>query len=60
MGEEFTQLQKNHIGDPSCVKDAFIDMLLLSKCGYLLHRVSNVPEVALLYSDTIKYHYSIN
>lgn len=35
-------------------EEAFIEMLLLSKCGTLICRTSNLNNVSVLYSDTIK------
>ena len=37
----------------------FLDMIMLSKCKYLLHRTSNVSNAALVFSDTIVKNYNI-
>ena len=36
------------------IQDAFIEMLLLSECGGLIHRVSNFANMAKIYSNTIE------
>ena len=38
---------------------SFLDMMMLSKCKYLLHRTSNVANAALVFSDTIIKNYNI-
>jgi hypothetical protein len=36
------------------ITDSFLDMLCLSKCGYLIHRTSSAANIAILYSDSIE------
>ena len=38
----------------------FLDMMMLSKCKYLLHRTSNVANASLVFSDTIIKSYNIS
>ena len=40
--------------------EAFLETYLLSKCKYLLHRVSSVASTALVLSDSITKSYQIN
>jgi hypothetical protein len=42
------------------IYDTFLDMLCLSKCGYLIYRISNVANFALLYSDSIEKIYKLD
>jgi hypothetical protein len=42
------------------IYDSFLDMLCLSKSGYLIHRISNVANFALLYSDSIEKIYKLD
>jgi hypothetical protein len=42
------------------ITDSFLDMLCLSKCGYFIHRTSNVSNFAILYSDSIKNIYKLD
>jgi hypothetical protein len=39
--------------------DAYIDMLLLSRCSGLLYRVSNFVNASMIYSDNIKEFYKL-
>ena len=40
--------------------DSFIDMLCLSYCSYLVYRISNYANFAILYSDTLKQTYKMD
>jgi hypothetical protein len=46
-------LQLTHFKEESLWLEAFIEMLLLSKCGTLICRVSNLANASIIYSDTI-------
>ena len=46
--------QRNNMQKPEFWQQVFIEALLLSRCSSLLCRVSNVPNVAMLFSRTIK------
>jgi hypothetical protein len=52
--EATDKLQLDNFKNPKLWEEAFIEMLLLSKCGGLICRTSNVNNVSLIYSDTIK------
>lgn len=52
--EDTLILQKNHFKDERLWEEAFIEMLLLSKCGTLICRTSNVNNAAIIYSNTLK------
>jgi hypothetical protein len=52
VGNEGFQL--DHFNEESFWHDSFIDMFLLSKCGVLIHRVSNLSNAAKIYSNTLK------
>lgn len=41
------------------IHEAFLDMLTLSHCGYFIHRVSNVANFAILYSNIDQHIYQI-
>jgi len=40
--------------------DSFIDMLCLSYCSYLIYRISNYANFAILYSDSLKQTYKMD
>jgi hypothetical protein len=50
------KLMKN----PLYWRDVFLDVFLLSNCKYLLGRVSNIPNTAIILSDTIEKYYCLN
>jgi len=52
--EDTLILQANHFKDVRLWEEAFIEMLLLSKCGTLICRSSNVNNTAVIYSNTLK------
>ena len=43
----------NYLSDEQMMVDTFIDMLLLSKTGQLIHRVSNFANMVKMYSYTL-------
>lgn len=49
-----TLLQINNFKNPQLWIDAFIEMLLLSKCGTLICRSSNLSNASIINSKTIK------
>ena len=51
---EYAHVSVNHIDTPRHWQEAFIDTLLLSKCSEMLCRVSNIPNAAQLFSQTLK------
>lgn len=52
VGNEGFQL--DHFNEEEFWHDSFIDMFLLSKCGSMIHRVSNLSNAAKIYSNTFK------
>lgn len=52
--ENTLHLQLNNFRNPEFWKEAFIEMLLLSKCGSLICRTSNFNNASLVYSETIE------
>lgn len=52
--EDTLILQMENFKIPKFWKEAFIEMLLLSKCGSLICRTSNLSNVSIIYSETIK------
>lgn len=48
MGLQLTNFRNHRFWE-----EAFIDMLLLSKCGKLIHRTSNLANAAIIHSNTI-------
>jgi hypothetical protein len=52
--EDTLILQANHFKDVQLWEEAFIEMLLLSKCGTLICRTSNLNNVAIIYSNSLK------
>lgn len=52
--EDTLILQMKHFKDVRLWEEAFIEMLLLSKCGTLICRSSNVNNTAVIYSNTLK------
>lgn len=52
--EDTLNLQLSNFKDVRLWEEAFIEMLLLSKCGTLICRTSNLNNVSIIYSDTIK------
>ena len=52
--EDTLILQMNHFKDVRLWEEAFIEMLLLSKCGTLICRSSNVNNTAVIYSNSLK------
>jgi len=64
--QDFTIQQYNYLYNTdqeikkNFITDSFLDMLCLSKCGYLIHRTSNVANFAILYSDSIEHIYKLD
>lgn len=52
--EDTLILQANHFKDVRLWEEAFIEMLLLSKCGTLICRSSNVNNTAIIYANSLK------
>lgn len=52
--EDTVKLQLDNFKNIRFWEEAFIEMFLLSKCGTLICRTSNVNNVSIIYSDTIK------
>jgi hypothetical protein len=52
--EDTSILQLNNFKDIRLWEEAFIEMLLLSKCGELICRTSNLNNASIIYSNTIK------
>jgi len=52
--EDTTKLQLDNFKNNQLWEEAFIEMILLSKCGKLICRTSNLNNVSVIYSDTIK------
>jgi hypothetical protein len=52
--ENTANLQLVNFKNKKLWEEAFIEMLLLSKCGTLICRSSNVNNVSIIYSNTIK------
>jgi hypothetical protein len=46
--------------DPKVWEESFLEVLLLSKCGAIISRMSNVPAAAIILSNTIKTDYKLN
>ena len=53
------ELQRKNMHTKTFWEESFLDMMMLSKCKYLLHRTSNLANAALLFSDTITNNYNI-
>ena len=52
--EDTLKLQLDNFRNNKLWEEAFIEMILLSKCGKLICRTSNLNNVSVIYSDTIK------
>jgi hypothetical protein len=52
--EDTMELQLNNFKNKRLWEEAFIEMILLSKCSKLICRTSNLNNVSIIYSDTIK------
>ena len=52
--EDTFKLMVKNFKDPNLWREAFAEMLLLSKCGTLICRSSNVNNASIIYSNTIK------
>ena len=52
--EDTLLLQTNHLKDVTFWEEAFIDMLLLSKCETLICRSSNFNNASIIYSNSLK------
>jgi hypothetical protein len=52
--EDTEKLQLNNFKNTRLWEEAFIEMLLLSKCGELICRTSNLNNSSIVYSNTIK------
>lgn len=57
-GDSF-KLQRKSMHTKTFWEESCLDMMMLSKCKYLLHRTSNVANAALVFSDTIIKNYNI-
>ena len=53
------QLQIENLKNNNYCINTFIEMCLLSKCGYLVHRISGFSLCSILYSNTLKKTYLI-
>jgi len=53
-------INKNLPTNKKWIQDSFIEMLLLSECGALIHRVSNFANIVKVKSNTIKKLYFID
>jgi len=53
------QLQIENLKDNNYCINTFIEIYLLSKCGYLVHRISGYSLCSILYSNTLKKTYLI-
>lgn len=53
------EFQISNLKDDDYAISCFIDMYLLSKCGYLVHRISGFSLCSILYSNTYKKTYLI-
>ena len=58
LGDSY-KLQLENYHKKEFWEHSFLDMMMLSKCKYLLHRTSNVANAALVFSDTIIKNYNI-
>lgn len=56
---EFYEFQLNNLTNEQFIVDSFIDMYLLSKCGYFIHRISGFAACSIIYSDSIKEIYTL-
>jgi len=54
VGDLVGFIKKNLPTNKKWIQDSFIEMLLLSECGGLIHRVTNFANVTKIYSNTIK------
>ena len=52
--EDTLNLQIDNLNNPTLWKEAFLEMLLLSKCSKLICRTSNLANMAIISSNTIK------
>jgi hypothetical protein len=52
--QDTTDLQLAYFKDEEFWMQAFIEMLMLSKCGTLICRTSNLNNASIIYSDSIK------
>lgn len=50
---EHLQFLRSQINNETFWHDSFVEMASLSKCGYLIYRVSNLSNCALCFSNTI-------
>jgi len=58
--DNFLYDQVEYMKDPLYWKEVFLDVFLLSKCKYLLGRISNVANTSIILSDKIEKYYCIN
>jgi Alpha-(1,6)-fucosyltransferase N- and catalytic domains len=52
--ENTGNLQSQNLSTKRLWEEAFLDMILLSKCSQLICRTSNVVNISILFSDTIQ------
>lgn len=52
--EDSSKLQEKHFKEERFWREAFLEMLLLSKCSKLICRTSNLAHMAVISSNTIK------
>ena len=52
--DDTAKLQLDHFKDSKFWEEAFIEMIILSKCGLLICRSSNLSNASIIYSNTIK------
>ena len=52
--EDTGHLQAENLSTKKLWEEAFLDMMLLSKCSQLVCRTSNVVNASILFSDTIQ------
>ena len=58
--DNFLYDQVEYMKDPLYWREVFLDVFLLSKCKYLLGRISNVTNTSIILSDKIEKYYCIN
>ncbi len=58
-GYGYTEYLRNNSSEKNLWVDSFLEMLSLSKCGKLIYKVSNLNNVSVVFSNTIKKTYRI-
>ena len=56
-GDLISYIARNLPTNKKWIQDTFIEMLLLGRCGGLIHRVTNFANITKVYSNTIKKEY---